>query len=116
MKNIFIKGNINFKSQLSIEDVAKTISNSLFGGAKFCGLEKCIYDEVPAVFIENGVLGLSVIIQGYEGIDSLQGYWLEIIPNHNIEGVEILEVNIDNYLNSLFKNLFSDDSRFTLIE
>lgn len=116
MKNTFIKGNINFKYQLSIEEVAKVISTSLFGGAPFCGLEKRIYDEVPAVFIENGVLGLSVIIQGYKGFDHLQGYWLEIIPNHNIQGFEITEVNIDKYLFSLFKSLFNDDSRFTLIE
>jgi hypothetical protein len=62
-------------SKLDIEGVAAIISERLFGGAKFVGRERYIYDEVPAIFLEQPILGLRIVLQGFGGDD---GYFLEM--------------------------------------
>ena len=67
---------INIDSQLSLEEVGELISKKIFGGLKFIGREQYIRDEVPAVYLESDLLGLSYVLSG----GPVDGYFLEIEP------------------------------------
>lgn len=54
-------------SKEDIVGVAKIISDKLVGGIPFGGLEDYIYEEVPAVYIHENILGFELVIQGHGG-------------------------------------------------
>lgn len=95
-------GKVQMKSNLTIMDLGKVISEEILGGTILDGLEKNIYDEVPAIFAQKGLLGFSVILQGYEGINNEIGYWFELIPNFSENKSDAETVNLSKYLTSLF--------------
>lgn len=113
-----ITGNVHFKSNLSIMNVGKLVSEKLFGGLEFSGLENNYFEEVPGVLINNGVLGLQISIQetGNDGGTSKK-YVLSISPMHWAgNDYTIVWGKLDNYLKSIFKNAFKDDNVIQLIE
>ena len=75
-------GEVTLISELPIEKVGDILGEQIFGGLKFGGKDRRIYDEVPAIFIENGLLGFSVILQ--EGVKDNR-YYLELIPMHHVK-------------------------------
>jgi len=74
MKKETLSATTCFKSNLDIIKVGELLSNYLFGQLKFSGLEECIHEEVPAVYIDEMLMGLQVILDG----DEENGYCLEI--------------------------------------
>lgn len=74
----FIKGTTTFKTELSIEEAGELISQKLFGGLELSGLDKQIYDEVPAIYIEHEIMGLRVV-------SGQKGGW--IMKAENIQGL-----------------------------
>jgi hypothetical protein len=121
MKVPFIKATISFQSTLSISEVGAYISPILFGGLKFEGLEKNIYDEVPAIFINDAILGLTIVLSGYNGFGENERYILEISPKNlklkNIfKGeIELEEYNISNYIRNLLVYSLNDNDKIKLL-
>lgn len=115
-KRKHIIGKVQMKSDFSILELGEIISEKILGGVVLDGLEKNIYDEVPAIFAQNGLLGLSVILQGYSGKDNPIGYWFEIIPNYSENKTEAETINLSNYLTSLFKSKISSNSIIVIDE
>lgn len=74
MEGIRLRAIISFKSNLDILKVGDLLSDNLFGGLKFIGLEKHIHEEVPAIYIDQMVMGLQFILNG----DEKDGYYLEV--------------------------------------
>lgn len=74
---VYLTGGISIKSDKSLGAVAEIISQCLLGGVRFVGEDESIYDEVPAVYAEHSVLGLTLILQGHGGEE---GYFLELYP------------------------------------
>lgn len=97
---------ICFVPILSEEDiigVSKIISNKLVGGIPFGGLEDYIYEEVPAVYIKESILGFELVIQGYGG---KEGYTLEVrsnLRNSELHDDKEITVDISNYIASLLE-------------
>ncbi len=90
-------------SNKDIEGLAKIISNKLFGGIPFIGLEEHIYEEVPAIFIDHPILGLQAVIQGFGG---KEGYTLEVHSHPvNIEpdDTDIMYIDIAGYVAALIE-------------
>ncbi|MGC7931632.1 MULTISPECIES: hypothetical protein [Lysinibacillus] len=90
-------------SEEDISGVSKIISNKLVGGLPFGGLEDYIYEEVPAVYIKESILGFELVIQGYGGEE---GYILEIrsyIRNSELHDAKEITVDITNYIASLLE-------------
>ena len=99
-----ISGVCALRSNLSLEEVAKIISDKIFGGLPFEGKEECIHEEIPAVFIKGPVLGLLVILSGYSGYDKDKCFVLYVQPWGDFDRylfsnkIETERVNLDNYL------------------
>lgn len=74
---IYMVCNLPIWSNKSLEEVAEIISAKLIPGISFGGREEHIYDEVPAIYAKQNVLGLRLILQGYGG---QHGYTLTIYP------------------------------------
>jgi hypothetical protein len=112
----YLVGEVVLKSDLNIESVADILSERIFGGLKFGGKEKEIYEEVPAVFIEPDILGFNIVLQGYPGIDTETGYSLSILPNVHLDGVTFKSFSLDDYLTHLFKVLLKDIKEIIVVE
>ncbi|ANF95587.1 hypothetical protein [Paenibacillus bovis] len=97
---------ICFVPILSDEDimgVSKIISDKLVGGLPFGGLEDHIYEEVPAVYIKESILGFELVIQGYGGEE---GYVLEVRSysrNNKLYDDKEITVDITKYIASLLE-------------
>ncbi|MDQ0227740.1 hypothetical protein [Metabacillus niabensis] len=92
-------------SEEDIFGVAKIISEKLVGGIPFGGLEDYIYEEVPAVYINENILGFELVIQGYGGED---GYILELHPhpcNSRPDDAERVTIEITSYIASLLEGV-----------
>ena len=109
-------GKVQIKSSLSIIDLGEIISENVLGGVILDGLEKKIYDEVPAIFAQKGLLGFSVILQGYSGKDNPIGYWFEITPNYSENKTEAETINLSSYLSSLFSSKISNENIIVIDE
>lgn len=109
-----LQGGINLKSNLTIEEVGEIISTEVLGGIRLGGKEKNIYEEIPAIF--NAVLGFSIVLQGYSGMDHEWGFVFSIISNFNTGEAETYEVSMDNYLSLLFKERLKEVHEIKVIE
>jgi hypothetical protein len=109
-------GKVKLKSDLSIVEVGEIISDKILGGIVLDGLEKNIYDEVPAIFAQNGLLGFSVILQGYSGKRNDIGFWFELIPNFSEGNSEVEIINLSNYLTALFKSKITHEEIIVIDE
>ncbi|KAB0443607.1 hypothetical protein AB1J28_07605 [Lysinibacillus irui] len=101
----FFKCLIPIDSNKDINEVARIISDKLFGGLPFGGLEEHIYEDVPAVFIDYPILGLQIVIQGFGG---REGYTLEVCSHPiNIEpdDSDEIEVDITGYVSVLIEGI-----------
>lgn len=90
-------------SNEDINGIAKIISDKLFGGIPFIGLDEHIYEEVPTVYIDYSILGLQGVIQGFGG-DA--GYTLEIRShpsNIKPDDTDEVEIDITGYVSSLIE-------------
>ncbi|MCY7836120.1 hypothetical protein MOB49_03180 [Bacillus haynesii] len=99
----YFKCLIPITSNKDIDDLARIISVKLFGGIPFGGMEEQIYEEVPAVFIENPILGFQVVIQGFGGE---KGYTLEVRSHPEIiepDDADEIEVDITGYVSTLLE-------------
>jgi hypothetical protein len=112
----YIVGTLSLQSELTIEEVGEKLSGKLFGGLKFGGKERAIYDEVPAIFIESNVLSFRIILQGYSGLSENDKFYLTIFPDFYIEGVEQQQIHLDEYLTEVSKTIFQDDSDINILD
>ncbi|MCF6136057.1 hypothetical protein L2649_12925 [Thermoactinomyces vulgaris] len=55
--------------ETDIHEIAEMISNQLFGGLPFGGLEDYIYKEIPAIYIDSPILGFEIIVAGFNEED-----------------------------------------------
>lgn len=117
-----IHGSVNFKSDLSLEEVGRIIGDKVFSGAVFGGKENSIYEEVPAIYIDNLMLGFLFVIQGYSGINHESGYWLNITPYFSITNNEKFkdaikfDVCLSTYLYALLEERLKEYPEIKVIE
>lgn len=78
----YIFCSVNFIYKGTITEAGEKISEKLFGGIPFGGLEEHICEEVPAVYIKPQILGLEIVIQGYGG---QEGYNLGMHLDYEVE-------------------------------
>ena len=72
----FIRAYVDFESRLPLIEIAKLLSREIFAGIQFTGLNEGIWDEVPAMRLDQDFLGLRVVVGG--GADEKRSYTLEI--------------------------------------
>jgi hypothetical protein len=109
----FLVGEINLKTKLSILALGDVLSRAVFGGIKFRGLDEEIYDEIPAIYLEENLFGFRIILQGFsENIDT-NGFWLNIFPSTAI-GEDFETINISNYIKNILINKLSNDIRIVI--
>jgi hypothetical protein len=87
---IFPVCNSSFTADRSLSELANQISSELFGGVPFSGLEANIYDGIPAVTLQQTIMGLTVILSGSEGV-----YTLEFFPDRFPENHESTSHTVD---------------------
>lgn len=112
MKIEHLKGSIVFESSLDIEELAELLSVKIFGNAKFGGLENNIYEEIPAVVI-NDFMGLCVALFG-----GRSEYCLEISPENfkgTFRGFEKKRIDLSRYLRELMKSEFRGCNKISKI-
>lgn len=99
---------VYLRSDKSLEEVGKIVSKELFSGLEFGGKDKFIRDEIPAIYIENSVLGLAVILQGVDGdgVFALDIYPEDHPAQHNKEEVDNSpDLNLTEYVGSLLRKV-----------
>ena len=77
-KTLYITAFVSIKSPLDIESLGRIISERIAGGISFRGLDEYIYDEIPAIYINN-ILGCRLILLGYPGE---AGYNLKVVSQN----------------------------------
>jgi hypothetical protein len=105
-------GIISLKYFGTLEQLAKIISDNIFAGCEFGGLEKGIYEEVPAVFIDSRILGMNIILS--EGMNN--HYNLEVHGNYKPKGVTHQRVQLDEYLYFLLRDTFIDNNDIEIVK
>jgi len=112
----YFSGSVVLLSNLSIEEVGNILSDRLFGGLPFGGKEQCLYEEVPAIFIEPFILGFNIILSGYGGFGEDEGYVLETRQDKkfSIDYVQSSHYRLDGYLYLLVKDALKDISEIVV--
>jgi hypothetical protein len=108
-----IKGKAKLKSQLPIEEVAKIISHKFLGGVEFGDRDLQIYDNVPALLIDQ-LLGLRIILHEYGETNESEGYILSLQPLIYPRGVEKEYVRLHSYLAEVLKIVLKDEPGITV--
>jgi hypothetical protein len=95
---------IMIRGDESLDEVAEILSQEVFSGIRFSGKDLGIFDEVPAVRLEDFPLGLLVVLSGYPG-----KYFLLLQPTHTTSGSfgvqDLKELQISNYLATCIRGL-----------
>ncbi|WP_437395120.1 hypothetical protein [Flagellimonas lutimaris] len=115
-------GYISLQSTLSLEELGEILSEKIFAGVKFGGKEKSIHEEIPAIFIEQPIMGLLVILDGYSGFE--KGNWFTLhIQQWGEFGRYMYEnklltskVRLDFYLYYLMKQRLQEYSEIKIME
>lgn len=94
---------LDFRSQLSLEELGAALSENIFGGIPFGSRDEAVRDEVPAIQLKKDVLGFYVVLHGFGGDN---GYTLEMFPRKFDWGTpgsedQITRVNFAPYLKGL---------------
>lgn len=97
----FLTGNVILKSDLSLEELAQILSAKLFGGLQFGGKDEYIHEEVPAIFVNQVIMGLAFVLSGYGGFD--RGFTLSAYTGPSYMAVGSEKVSLDDYLLRLCK-------------
>ncbi len=128
----YFRGATMFQSSLEIEELGKEISNCLFGGLSFGGLNAGLYNEMPAIYIDSQILGLRIMLCGYQGIDEgvisafdddTENYYIldinDLYSSTSLKSIfqneELEAIDIDDYLEGLLKYHFAIDERFKFL-
>lgn len=104
----YLTANVLIHSDLTLENVAKILSKTLFAGAPFGGKNDYIYDEMPAVYITEKMspLGLYITLQGYGG---KTGYMLQITSIDNlppaVDHDDFTLLDLSPYITSLLRDV-----------
>jgi hypothetical protein len=121
-KNLDFWGYAFLKSNLDLEEVGKILSKKVFGGLPFTGKEKCIHEEIPAIYIDCSFMGMLVILDGYSGFGENKNFTLYIEPYGEFSRflysnkIETERVNLDVYLYYLLKQGLQDHPEIQIIE
>ena len=99
----YILGYVSLKSNLTLEEVGKVLSDKVFGGLQFGGKDLDIHEEIPAIFIQAPIMGLKIILEGYSGLEENNHFTLSVRPWMTLSEFEHEEVNLNQYLIALLK-------------
>lgn len=96
-----IIGIANIKSNYDILTLGVILSEKLFSGIPFVGLDESVYEEIPAIYLEKSFLCLDVFLSGYpEKVDD-SGYHLEV--KIKFKGLGEVDSRIGRYANEYLK-------------
>lgn len=76
--NIYINNFIEFQSDKDLLSVGKLISQNLLGGLELSGLDDCLHEEIPCIYIKESIFGMGIELDGYPGFNEDEGYTLYI--------------------------------------
>jgi len=99
MNKIILGTAVCFKSQLEILELGEMLSKELFGGLNFGGLEECIHEEIPAIYIKSPILGFQVILDG----DQDEHYCLDFSLYPSSPSMSGKEINNYAFINNGFR-------------
>lgn len=120
MKIPDMQGEAAFQTNKSLEEVGTIISKKLLGGLEFQGKELRIYEEVPAIFIKNQILGLQVILNGYSGYGEDEWFIIEVRVPYFCQifgkNIESYKYDISEYLEGLVTDCFKDDDTVKILK
>ena len=67
MKETILLGtSVGIKCNLELIELGELLSEKVFAGIKFGGLNEHIHEEIPAIYIDEPVLGFQIILDGYK--------------------------------------------------
>jgi hypothetical protein len=104
----FFVGYASLQSNMTLEEVGLILSEKIFAGLKFSGKELEIHEEVPAIFIQEPVMGLKIILDGFSGLEQDKYFTLSIGPWISFNEAESITIRLDNYLRELLKVSLKD--------
>jgi hypothetical protein len=104
----FFVGYASLQSNLKLEEVGVILSEKIFAGLKFSGKELEIHEEVPAIFIQEPVMGLKVVLDGFSGLEQDKYFTLSIEPWISFDEAESKTIRLNNYLIELLKVSLKD--------
>lgn len=84
MAIVSLQAYIDFTTSAPLADTARRIADACLGGLDFIGEDEGIWDEVPALRLNQTILGLEIILGGMPGKDG--GYTLQISSAHPLGG------------------------------
>ncbi len=105
----FLIGSVRIKTELDIITLGNIISKEMLCGIQLGGLERKIYNEIPAIYIQTGsLLGLDVTLQGWWELSEKDIYILEISTLHTVDNESRNAALLNNYLKSYCKQNLKD--------
>jgi hypothetical protein len=94
----YIAGKVFIRSDAALQELGDLLSENIFGGVPFSGLDQHIYDEVPAIFIH--ILGLRIVLsESGNNHFELSMYPSKKMPNQIEHAYQT--VNLSEYLQYL---------------
>jgi len=111
----FFVGYVSLQSNLALEEVGEMLSEKIFAGLKFSGKELEIHEEIPAIFIQQPIMGLKVILDGFSGLEEDKHFTLSIMPWITLDAEQENSIRLDNYLIELFKVSLKEYSDIVII-
>lgn len=103
-------GSCVMRTSLPLDKLAEIISAQLFGGKRFGGKERSIWEEIPAVYIEAPILGLLVVLgEGRNDGGKLNCFVLDVSPWGDVtryryhNDIAKKRVRLEGYLYHLLK-------------
>lgn len=96
------------QSNLSLEEVGQLLTEKVFAGLEFSGKELEIHEEVPAIFIQQPLMGLKVILEGYSGFEKNTQFGLSVAPWITFDEFDSDTIRLDHYLIELLKISLND--------
>lgn len=112
----FFIGDVILKSHLSLEQVGEILSDRLFGGLKFGGKEKYIHEEIPAIFIQQPILGLIIVLDEGPCDGNLNAFDLSVSPISFSPEIKTEHYRLDAYLHELLKISLVNHPEIIIVE
>ncbi|WP_134000212.1 hypothetical protein [Dinghuibacter silviterrae] len=100
---------------MSLEELGEILSREIFAGLKFGGKEESIHEEIPAIFIEPTILGLQIILDGYNEDDQDKTYYLSVRPLR-MSDVKWGKFPVSDLLTSLIRHLLYEYKQIEILE
>ncbi len=105
----FLRGEVVLQSSLNLHELGALISQKILCSLALSGIDDCIYEEIPAIYCR--ILGLQIVLSHQE----LNTFIFSITPKFIPAVMEIKDINLNQNLCSLFKEVFKQNEEVNVI-